>query len=127
VKESVAQLWVRSARSWQDIYLLEWADKTLDDVLPEEVDYLLREPMCRKLYGGANTTLIRDLSCLTPMKVKPRGFDFKPQNEGFTRESMRVLFEFRKLVKRFQYETAVDKIHERMEEIYGIQECTTSR
>jgi hypothetical protein len=122
VNVSVAQPWVRQARSWQDIYLNEWADKSLDDVLPERVVYLLREAMCRELYGGSNTTLIRDLSCLTPMKVKPKGFDFKPQDEGFSRETMQVLFEFRKLVKRFQYETAVDKIHERMEEIYGNSE-----
>lgn len=125
MNESVAQSWVRQERSWQDIYLNEWADKTLNDVLPESVDYLLREPMCRKLYGGSNTTLIRDLSCLTPMEVKPKGFSFKPQDKGFKRDSMQVLFEFRKLVKRFQYETAVDKIHERMEEIYGVSERST--
>jgi hypothetical protein len=125
VNKSIAQLWIRPSRSWQDIYLNEWVNKSLDDVLPQEITYLLREPMCRTLYGGANTTLIRDLSCLAPMKIKPRGFDFKPQDEGFSRDSMRVLFEFRKLVKQFQYETAVDKIHQRMEEIYGISECSS--
>ncbi|MHC5730027.1 MAG: hypothetical protein ACYTXY_39115 [Nostoc sp.] len=51
------------------------------------------------------------------MRNKPKWFDFKPQDEGFSRETMQVLFEFRKLVKRFQYETAVEKIHQRMEEI----------
>lgn len=125
MNKSIAQLWIRPSRSWQDIYLTEWANKSLDDVLPQEITYLLREPMCRTLYGGANTTLIRDLSCLAPMKIKPRGFDFKPQDEGFSRESMRVLFEFRKLVKKFQYESAVDKIHQRMEEIHGISECSS--
>ncbi|MHC5614708.1 MAG: hypothetical protein ACYTXA_27935 [Nostoc sp.] len=117
MNESVAQLWSRPLRSWQDIYLTEWANKSFDEVLPQEITYLLREPMCRIFYGGANTTLIRDLSCLAPMRNKPKGFDFKPQDEGFSRETMQVLFEFRKLVKRFQYETAVEKIHQRMEEI----------
>ncbi len=118
-----AQLWVKPKRSWQDIYLHEWAAYSLSDILPLEVTYLSRETMCRLLYNRANTTLKRDLSCLVPMQVKPKGFDFNEQDEGFSRSSMEVLFEFRKLVKRYQYESAVDKIHQRMEEIYGISEC----
>lgn len=110
---------IKLSRSWQDIYLNEWANKGIDDVLAKNIVHLPRAAVCRELYGGAETTLKRDLSCLVPMEVKPLGFDFKPQDEGFSRETMQVLFEFRKLVKRFQYDTAVDKIHERMEEIYG--------
>ncbi|WP_100899088.1 hypothetical protein [Nostoc flagelliforme] len=116
---------IKLSRSWQDIYLSEWADKEIDDVLPKGIAYMPRAAVCRDLYGGAETTLKRDLSCLVPMKIKPKGFDFKPQDEGFSRETMQVLFEFRKLVKRFQYETAVDKIHQRMEEIYGNSECSS--
>lgn len=125
VNTTVTLSWAKSNRSWQDIYLNEWSEKSLDDILSSGISYLPREPMCRLLYNGAETTLKRDLSCLVPMKIKPQGFDFKPQDEGFSRDSMRVLFEFRKLVKQFQYETAVDKIHQRMEEIYGISECST--
>ncbi|PHM07591.1 hypothetical protein CK516_26085 [Nostoc sp. 'Peltigera malacea cyanobiont' DB3992] len=125
VGKTVTLSWTKSDRSWQDIYLNEWSAKSLDDILSDGVIYLPRKPMCRLLYNGAETTLKRDLSCLVPMKNKPKGFDFKPQDGGFSRESMRVLFEFRKLVKQFQYETAVDKIHQRMEEIYGISECST--
>ncbi|MFN6474365.1 MAG: hypothetical protein RMY36_032430 [Nostoc sp. SerVER01] len=118
----MTQSWT-SYRSWQDIYLNEWAKKRLDEVLPPEVDYLTRKVACERFYGGSLSTLKRDLSCLIPMKIKPKGFDFKPQDEGFNRTTLEVLFEFRKLVKRYQYESAVDKIHERMEEIYGLPEC----
>jgi hypothetical protein len=116
---------IKLSRSWQDIYLNEWASKEIDDVLPERIVHLPRAAVCRELYGGSESTLKRDLSCLVPMEIKPKGFDFKPQDEGFSRETMQVLFEFRKLVKRFQYETAVDKIHQRMEEIYGNSECSS--
>ncbi|RCJ20172.1 hypothetical protein A6S26_05470 [Nostoc sp. ATCC 43529] len=116
-------LWTKQSRSWQDIYLNEWASKSFEDILDDEIVYLPRQAMCELLYNGAETTLKRDLSCLVAMKIKPKGFDFKPQDEGFSRDSMRVLFEFRKLVKKFQYESAVDKIHQRMEEIYELQEC----
>ena len=115
------------SRSWSDIYKTEWALKRLDDVLPKAIAELPRKAVVQEFYGGADSTLRRDLLCLVPMKVRPLGFDFIPQDESFKRSSIEVLFEFRKLVKKYQYETAVRLIHQTMEEIYGIQECTTSR
>ncbi|PHJ59566.1 hypothetical protein VF14_08800 [Nostoc linckia z18] len=110
-------------RCWQDIYLYEWSDKKLDDVLPPEVDHLTRKAACERFYGKSLSTLKRDLSCLVVMGIKPKGFTFEPQDEGFNRTTLEVLFEFRKLVKRYQYESAVEKICRRMEEIYELQKC----
>ncbi|MEH1842135.1 MAG: hypothetical protein V7L20_26240 [Nostoc sp.] len=112
------------SRSWSDIYKTEWAFKRLDDVLNKAIVEL--PDVVREFYGGADSTLRRDLLCLVPMKVRPRGFDFIPQDESFKRSSIEVLFEFRKLVKKYQYDTAVRLIHQTMEEIHELQNCTTS-
>ncbi|MHC5779545.1 hypothetical protein [Nostoc sp.] len=115
------------SRSWSEIYKNEWACKRLDDVLPLAIAELPRKTLVEKFYGGADSTLRRDLLCLVPMEVRPRGFDFIPQDQGFKRSSIEVLFEFRKLVKKYQYDTAVRLIHQTMEQIYELQDCTTSR
>ncbi|QLE47892.1 hypothetical protein FD724_07605 [Nostoc sp. C057] len=115
------------SRSWSDIYKTEWAFKSLDDVLPKAIAELPRKTLVQEFYGGADSTLRRDLLCLVPMEVRPRGFNFIPQDESFKRSSIEVLFEFRKLVKKYQYDTAVRLIHQTMEEIYELQNCTTSR
>ena len=114
------------SRSWSDIYKTEWAFKRLDDVLPNTTIELSRKEVVREFYGGADSTLRRDLLCLVPMKVRPLGFDFISQDESFSRSSIEVLFEFRKLVKKYQYETAVRLIHQTMEKIHELQDRTTS-
>ncbi|MHC5897196.1 hypothetical protein [Nostoc sp.] len=115
------------SRSWSDIYKTEWAFKKLDDVLPDAIAELPRKDVVRDFYGGADSTLRRDLLCLVPMEVRPLGFNFKSLDRSFKRSSIEVLFEFRKLVKKYQYDTAVRLIHQTMEEIHELQDRTTSR
>jgi hypothetical protein len=77
----------------------------------------------REILGGiSQPTCWRYLTCL--QKTQPRGFDYIPGNRYLSSGTVQALYQFKQLVEKFQYEGAVPRIKQHMENFYGIQESS---
>ncbi|MBD2565277.1 MULTISPECIES: hypothetical protein [Nostoc] len=93
--------------------------KNLATLLPSDIDGLSSERV-RELLNISRITCWRYLKYL--LLTQPKNFDFISGNQYYSRGTIEALFQFQQLVERFQYEGAVSRIKNHMEDYYELQE-----
>lgn len=94
--------------------------KTRPLLFSEETE--LSRKQAEKELGISTSTCWRYLTCL--LATKPKGFDYISGNQYLSRGTLEALYQFKQLVEKFQYEGAVPRIKQHMENFYGLQESS---
>lgn len=87
----------------------------MDEIIPKEVSWVARS-QARELLNISDAQLRRDQLVL--LNLETAGFDYQPYDEGFTRDSLLALWEFRKLIQLKGRNRAIAEINSTMEQYY---------
>ena len=86
----------------------------MDDI-PPQINWIARSQV-REFLNLSDAQLRRDQAVLLTLKTP--GFDYKPYEEGFSRDSLITLWQFRQLIQCKGRRRAIAEINQTMEQYY---------
>lgn len=87
----------------------------MDEIIPQQINWIARSQV-REFLNLSDAQLRRDQTVL--LSLETPGFDYEPYDEGFSRDSLLVLLQFRQLIQCKGRRRAIAEINQTMEQYY---------